>query len=427
MLREFWAAFHAAIDGTKDLTITQVIDTLDASLGSHFFPSESETVGDPRICPSCGAGRLGLKLSRNGAFIGCSGYPNCRYTRPLAVAGGTGDDALEANEGPRLLGADPVTGMPVTVRRGPYGAYVQLGPMETTPPPPTPEPAPEPVKAKKKAKVVVEKPKRVSIPKGVPPADVDLDIGLRLLALPREVGAHPETNVTISAGIGRFGPYLKLGNVYKSLADDDDVLTIGINRAVILLGEEKQRSAATPGRVVGNHPADGKPITIGSGRFGPYAKHGSVYASLSRGSDPDEVTLEMAVQLVDAKAAKSGGTGKAAKGKSAAKKSPAPKAAAAKEPKAKATVKAAKESKTAETVTAPKPAKEPKAAKAVQVSKATETVTAPKPAKEPKAPKAAKESKLDSLAKSPTAKTKAANLETADTPPAKPRGRKTAS
>ncbi|MEI6560088.1 MAG: type I DNA topoisomerase, partial [Rhodospirillaceae bacterium] len=309
VLREFWAAFHVAIDGTKDLTITQVIDTLDASLGSHLFPAGTAGGADPRTCPTCGKGRLGLKLSRNGAFIGCSSYPECRYTRPLSVAGGSGDDAPDALEGPRLLGADPDTGLPVTVRRGPYGAYVQLGPAAgaTTPPEPAPEPAPTAAKGKKKAKPVAEKPKRVSIPKGLPPADVDLDTGLRLLALPREVGRHPEGNDTISAGIGRFGPYLKHGSVYKSLPDDDDVLTIGLNRAVVLLGEGKQRAASVPGRALGTHPADGKPITIGSGRFGPYAKHGSLYASLPKAVSPDAVTLEQAIELLAAKAAKTGG------------------------------------------------------------------------------------------------------------------------
>ena len=337
VLREFWTAFHAAIDGTKDLTITQVIDTLDASLGSHFFPAVGADGGDPRVCPSCGNGRLGLKLSRNGAFIGCSGYPDCRYTRPLSVAGANGEDAPEALEGPRLLGDDPVTGMPVTVRRGPYGAYVQLGPA-TTPPAPPPEPA---VKGKKKAKIEAEKPKRVSIPKGLPPAEVDLDTGLRLLALPREVGKHPESNEAISAGIGRFGPYLKHGPVYKSLADDDDVLTIGLNRAVVLLAEGKQRAAAVPGRVLGNHPADGKPITIGSGRFGPYAKHGSLYASLPKAISPDAITLEQAVELIAAKAAKSGGAVKAKTPAAKSAKAPAKTPEAAKPAKAAAKPKAA--------------------------------------------------------------------------------------
>lgn len=301
LLREFWLAFSAAVDDTKDLTITQVIDTLDAELGPHFFPAGPDGA-DPRICPSCAEGRLGLKLSRNGAFIGCSRYPDCHYTRPLAVAGSeaAGDDELA--DGPKLLGEDPETGLPVTLRRGPYGAYVQLGP---------PAGAAEPVKGKDRP---LEKPKRASIPKGTTLADVDLDRALRLLALPREIGPHPETGAMIVAGLGRFGPYLKHGEAYKSLGPDDDVLTIGMNRAVTVLAEPGGKgggAARTPGRSIGNHPGDGKPITIGSGRFGPYVKHGSLYASIPKGTEPDAVSLDEALELLSAKAAKAG-NGKAA-------------------------------------------------------------------------------------------------------------------
>jgi DNA topoisomerase-1 len=328
VLREFWRAFSAAIDGTKDLTITQVIDTLDASLGAHFFPSETAVGREPRTCPGCGEGRLGLRLSRNGAFIGCSRYPDCRYTRPLAVAPANGEEGREALEGPRLLGHDPDTGLPVTVRRGPYGTYIQLGPAtEATVAPPAEPPAKEPpaqdppaqdppaepvkgkVKGKRKSKAkadVAEKPRRVSVPKGISPADLDLKTALALLALPREVGRHPESGEPIGAGIGRFGPYLKHGTVYKSLPDDDDVLTIGLNRAVVLLAEGRQRAAAAPGRALGEHPADGKPITVGSGRYGPYVKHRSLYASLPKTMTADDVTLDQAIELLAAKAAKAG-------------------------------------------------------------------------------------------------------------------------
>ncbi len=338
VLRAFWGAFSEAIAGTKDLTITQVIDTLDASLGAHFFPSEPTAAGvSPRTCPACNEGRLGLRLSRNGAFIGCARYPECRYTRPLGIASPDGEDGREILEGPRLLGHDPATGLPVTVRRGPFGAYIQLGPLTETvalPPPPT-ETATGKAKAKRKKKTKDEdKPKRVSIPKNLSPLDVDLATALALLALPRDVGPHPEGNAMITAGIGRFGPYLRHGNIYKSLSDDDDVLTIGINRAVIALTEGRQRAASDPGRALGEHPADGKPITVGSGRFGPYVKHGKLYASLPRGMAAEDVTLNEAVDLLAAKAAKVGtgkpaaktkakaGTGKAAKD--------APKKAAAK-------------------------------------------------------------------------------------------------
>ena len=303
VLRDFWRAFHTAVDGTKDLTITQVLTTLDEELGAHFFPANTNGPGhDPRVCPVCSQGRLGLKLGKMGAFIGCSRYPECRYTRPLAVAN---DENGEAQEGPRELGVDPETSLPVTVRRGPYGAYIQLGPAPAPAAPPVAEeePADGKKKGKKKAKPEEPKPKRVSLPKGMAAADVDLDTALRLLALPRAVGKHPETGEEISAGIGRFGPYLKHGSVYKSLTPDDDVLTIGINRAVDLLAGAAKKASA-PAKTLGDHPKTGKPITTGSGRFGPYIKHGSTYASIPKGTDPEGVTLEQALELLEAKAAK---------------------------------------------------------------------------------------------------------------------------
>jgi len=307
VLRDFWRAFSGAVDETKDLTITQVIDTLDEVLGHHFFGLDGN--GDEaaaRVCPACADGRLGLKLSRNGAFIGCNRYPECKYTRPLSVAGSEGEGADPLLEGPRQLGNDPETGLPVTVKRGPYGTYVQLGP--------PPEHA-EPKKGKDRP---VEKPKRVSIPKGMNPAELDLETALALLGLPRTIGQHPETGEPITAGIGRFGPYVKHGSTYKSLPDDEDVLTLGMNRAVTLLAEKEEgkgrRQPATPQRSLGEHPADGKPVTVGSGRFGPYVKHNKTYASLPKGVDPETITLEEALERIAAKADKAGtkSTGKTA-------------------------------------------------------------------------------------------------------------------
>jgi len=348
VLRDFWTAFDVAVNGTKDLTITQVLTTLDLELGSHFFPAPVEGGHDPRLCPVCREGRLGLKLGKMGAFIGCSRYPDCRYTRPLSVAN---DENGEVQEGPRELGNDPDTGLPVTVRRGPYGSYIQLGPAPADAAPPPPPVAPPVVeeppadakktkaKAKKKPKDEAPKPKRVSLPKGLSPGDVDLDTALRLLALPRAIGNHPETNEEISAGIGRFGPYLKHGSVYKSLTPDDDVLTIGINRAVDLLAGAAKKASA-PAKALGDHPKTGKPITMGSGRFGPYVKHASVYASIPKGTEPDSITLEQALELIEAKIAKDAAKkGKAPKEAEAAtadaaeapvkeKKAPAKKAAA---------------------------------------------------------------------------------------------------
>ncbi|TWB82399.1 DNA topoisomerase I [Nitrospirillum amazonense] len=326
VLREFWQAFSAAVEGTKDLTITQVLDALDEALGPHFFPTPAEGGRDPRVCPVCGEGRLSLKLGKNGAFIGCSNYPDCKYTRPLSVEGG------EEGNADRELGNDPETGYPVSMKRGPYGVYVQTG-------------APD-----------EPKPKRVSLPRAMNPQDVDLDIALRLLALPRSLGPHPETGQEITAGIGRFGPYLKHGDAYKNLTPDDDVLTIGLNRAVVLLAGVAARKTVA-GRELGNHPKDGKPITLGSGRFGPYVKHLKLFASIPKAINADTITLEQAVELLAAKAAKDSGKKPAA----AADGEEKPKKTAAKKAPAKAaTTKAAAEKKAATpkktTTTAKKPA-----------------------------------------------------------------------
>jgi DNA topoisomerase I len=328
VLRQFWAQFSTAIEGTKDLTITQVIATLDEELGRHFFP-EAAGGRDPRLCPSCNAGRLGLKLGKFGAFIGCANYPECKYTRPLAIepnGTGEGGDAMDA--GPKELGIDPETELPVTLRKGPYGIYVQLGEGDKE-----------------------VKPKRVSLPRGLTPADVDLDTALRLLALPREIGRHPEGGETIVAGIGRFGPYLKHAGAFKSLTAEDDILTIGLNRAVVLLAEPSKgrRGAPTPLRTLGNHPDDGEPVALFKGRYGPYVSHSGLIASLPRDMSPDDITLEAALPLLQAQEAK----GKKRKKPPAAKKAtdgaakkapakkPAKKKAAARKP-AKSATKSAK-------------------------------------------------------------------------------------
>ncbi len=353
VLADFWRDFSGAIANTKDLKITDVINALDEALGPHFFPPQPEGK-DPRACSVCGTGRMGLKLGKFGAFIGCSNYPECRNTRPLAVT----EAGAEAprNEGPRDLGNDPATGMPVSVRVGPYGAYVQLGPLPTAVPPPAPaatEGTEE--KPKKKRGTKAEKappPKRVSLLKNMDPNQIDLNTALQLLALPREVGTHPESGEMILAGTGRFGPYLKCGAKYKSLAPEDDLLTIGLNRAVVLLAEPSKGrfggAAVSPAKQLGEHPDGGK-ITQHSGRFGPYVKHGKLMATITKSYDPENLTLDQAVEILAAKAAKSG-SGKAKASKSAAKKAkaevdetkPAKKAKAPTKPKASAKSKVAK-------------------------------------------------------------------------------------
>jgi len=273
VLRNFWRDFSAAIDGTKELTISQVLGALDAELGRHFFPDDGSG-RDPRLCPVCGAGRLSIKLGKFGAFIGCSDYPNCRYTRPFALDGGVDENA--AADTP--LGTDPASGLAITLKKGPYGHYVQLG-----------------------ADNGELKPKRVALPRSIKPADVDLDTALRLLALPRELGRHPETGETILAGIGRFGPYIKHGAAFKSLAPDDDVLTIGLNRAVVLLAEPAAQRRPGPRllRELGEHP-EGGTVAVYAGRYGPYVSHDGVIASLPRTADPDTFSLDHAVPLLAA-------------------------------------------------------------------------------------------------------------------------------
>ncbi|MBI1300878.1 MAG: type I DNA topoisomerase [Alphaproteobacteria bacterium] len=253
-LRLFWVDFKTAVDGTKDLTITEVIDHLDAELGPHFFPEGDKS----RDCQTCKDGRLGLKLGKFGAFIGCSNYPECKFTRPLIVPDEDEQKSGILNE-PKELGKDPGTGRTVSLRLGPYGPYVQI------------DPAPEAVKEaeelnkqamteweekaskaeadgkkkpKKPKKQTVPKPKRQGLPQGTNIEDVTLDMALGLLALPREVGTHPETGEIIEAGIGRFGPFLKHQGKFTSLPKDDDVMHVGMNRAVEVLALAAEKRAA---------------------------------------------------------------------------------------------------------------------------------------------------------------------------------------
>ena len=287
VLRDFWRDFIGAIDETKDLKISDVIDALDALLAPHLFPPRADG-GDPRACPGCGNGRLTLKLSKFGAFIGCSSYPECRYTRPLTMPGdGIGEI------GTKKLGEDPKTGLEVTVRSGRFGPYVQLG-----------------------EAVDGEKPKRAGLPKGTVPDDVDLDRALQLLSLPREVGRHPEDGEPIKAAIGRFGPYIQHGKTYANLEPGDDIFHIGLNRAVTLIAEKiakgpRRRFGADPGRALGMHPTRGGPIVAKNGRYGPYVSHEGVNATLPSDKTPEAITLEEAAALIDARADRGGPTARA--------------------------------------------------------------------------------------------------------------------
>ncbi|MCL2470003.1 MAG: type I DNA topoisomerase [Alphaproteobacteria bacterium] len=310
VMQSFWHDFSAAIEKTKDLKITDVINELDEALGPHFFPAQQDG-SDPRLCALCG-GRMGLKLGKFGAFIGCSNYPTCRNTRPLVVTGSAQEETAAATA-PRQLGHDPKTGMSITVRVGPYGAYVQLdqpaaAPAQEDLPPEINPKTGKPKRAAKKKKEPAPKPKRVSLPKGMDSNFVDLETALKLLALPREIGRHPQTGEMITADIGRYGPYIKMGTRYKSLEASDNLLTVGLDRAVDLLAQpEKGRRVdrmTSSARVLGEHPKDNKPITIQSGRFGPYVKWGKVMATVTKAYDPANLTLDEALALIEAKLAK---------------------------------------------------------------------------------------------------------------------------
>jgi len=268
VMRAFWQEFSRAVDQTTDLKISDVIAALDQDLGPHFFPAKPDG-SDPRACPACGTGRLNLKLGRYGSFLGCSNYPGCQYTRKLAVENG-GDDADTLKKGVRVLGDDPETGEAITVRRGPYGLYVQRGEAEGK-----------------------EKPKRMSLPRGVDGDSITLEQALGLLSLPRVIGLHPEAGEPIEAGIGRFGPYVRMGGIFGSLDRDDDVLAIGLNRAVDVLAK-KLASV----RSLGPHPTDREAVSVRKGRFGPYVQHGSRVANLPRGKSLDDMTLDEAVALL---------------------------------------------------------------------------------------------------------------------------------
>jgi DNA topoisomerase I len=307
LLRDFWNDFTGAVEGIKDLRIGEVLTALDEMLAPHIYPARTDG-GDPRQCPVCGTGRLSLKIGKFGAFIGCSNYPDCRNTRQLAAASGNG--AVE--NGAKELGVDPVTGQTVTLRSGRFGPYVQLGEGKDD-----------------------EKPKRAGLLKGTDPNTVTLELALKLLSLPREVGRHPEDGEPIVAGVGRFGPYVLHGKIYASLEAGDDVLNVGLNRAVTLIAEKiakgprARRFGADPGRSLGEHPRGGGAVLVKNGRYGPYVSHGGINATIPSDKTPDSITLDEAIALINARAAKIDGAPArgASRRKSRAKSEPAAAAA----------------------------------------------------------------------------------------------------
>ncbi|OOY27663.1 DNA topoisomerase I [Thioclava sp. L04-15] len=316
VLKRFWRDFSAALEETSELRITEVLDKIDEVLAPHLYPPRPDG-SDPRICPLCGNGKLHLKTARSGgAFIGCGNYPECRFTRPLSAP--DGDDEVQALDG-KVLGYDE--GQAITLRVGRFGPYVQKGePTEDQPKPP-----------------------RASLPKGWKPEEIDLEKALMLLSLPREIGPHPDDGELVEAGIGRYGPYVKHGRIYANLPEVDEVFTIGMNRAVEVIAQKAAKgagrgAAAKPLKELGEHP-EGGPVQVMPGRYGPYVKWGKVNATLPKDMEPEAVTMEDALPLIEAKAAKKGGAKKKAAPKKAAAKKPAAKKTAAKKAPARKTTK----------------------------------------------------------------------------------------
>ena len=297
MLEGFWAPFDAALAEAGGLTRKTVRAAVEARLENFLF-GPGGTDPKRRRCPACGGGTLELKLSRYGPFVGCAAYPDCGYRRSLSAAAAERDGYA----GPRDLGTDPGTGMAVTLRRGPTGWYVQRGEPRDR----LPRPASRGGERAGKAK-----PERMSLPPSLEPDDIDLGLALRLLALPRRVGLHPETGEPILAGIGRYGPWVRHAGTYAAIPDGEDVLGVGINRAVALIADKeiRQSRARGPNRVLrelGRHPRDGAPVRLKTGHYGPFVAHRRRYASLPKDLAPEDVTLAAAVALLERREAPGG-------------------------------------------------------------------------------------------------------------------------
>lgn len=308
VLREFWDAFNASVADIKELRVSNVLDVLNETLAPLAFPPR-EDGSDPRSCPLCHAGQLSLKLGRYGAFVGCSNYPECKYTRQLGSESGAEGEAQNPDE-PAVLGQDPQTGQDITLRTGRFGPYVQCGEGKDA--------------------------KRAGLPRSWLPTEMTYEKAIALLSLPREVGLHPETGKPITAAIGRYGPYISHDGQYANLETPDEVFDIGINRAVTVLAEKQakggSRRTATPKAIatLGDHP-DGGAVTVRDGRYGPYVNWEKINATLPKGKDPASVTLEEALELIAAKSSAPKKGRKATVKKTTTKKAPAKKAKAKEE------------------------------------------------------------------------------------------------
>jgi len=282
LLGQFWDHFSEAISETSELRITEVLDVLDDALAPQLYPKK-EDGSDPRKCPKCGNGQLHLKSSRTGGFVGCGNYPECKFTRPIS---GEPDETAE-----RLLGDND--GDQIFLKTGRYGPYVQRG----------------------ESSEDNKKPPRASLPKGWSASDIELEKALKLLSLPREIGAHPEDGQIIEAGIGRYGPFVRHGRTYANLKDPEDVFNIGMNRAVEELAKKvlsgNSRGATSKAlKELGEHPDGGGLVNVMDGRYGPYIKYARINATIPKEKDPEKITMEEAVIMIAEKAAKGKKRGK---------------------------------------------------------------------------------------------------------------------
>jgi DNA topoisomerase-1 len=321
LLRDFWLPFIKLINETKELSPREILEHIDKLL-SQFIYGKPIVEASDKICPSCRKGTLHLKTGKFGAFLGCSEYPTCNYTKPLDTANDNGEGNIDVSdlELPKTLGLHPQTNQEIIMKKGPYGIYVEM--QEDG------------------------KSKRAGLPKGKDAASFTLAEAVSLLALPRLVGNHPEDGKPIKAGLGRFGAYLQYDSKFISLKGDDDVLTIGMNRAVDLIADAANKAAksgkadAAPLKTLGNHPNSGDTINIYSGKYGAYFKFSGKNISLPKGAEVESFKMEDALKLISDKIG---------------------------EPKAKGTTKA----KTTKKTTATKKTAKPTAKKSTKLKKET--------------------------------------------------------
>ncbi|PTE11470.1 type I DNA topoisomerase [Mesorhizobium helmanticense] len=315
VLRDFWKDFSGAVADIKELRVTDVLDALNEELAPLVFPAR-EDGSNPRICPKCGSGNLSLKLGKFGAFVGCSNYPECSFTRQLGDAANPNGENGNGEDGTKVLGKDPYTAEEITLRSGRFGPYIQRGDGKEA--------------------------KRSSLPKGWTVESIDHEKALALLALPRDVGKHPESGKMISAGLGRYGPFVLHDGTYANLEGIDEVFSIGLNRAVSVIAEKQLkgpggRNGGTPAALkdLGDHPDGGGKIVVRDGKYGPYVNFGKVNATLPKGKDPQSVTIEDALALIAEKEAKGGGKKPFRRAAASAGKPAAAKKTTAKKPAAR--------------------------------------------------------------------------------------------